>query len=123
MLDVTHDLSREIALGSEDAARDQVAFDLREPVFNLVQPRRIGGREVQMDFGVIGEELLNAARLVRRQIVENDVDLVVSALTGDDSPQEGRAMSEVFGLGNSTQGTQGQFLPRYRVGIDRPLPL
>ena len=38
VLDVTHDLAREIALGSEDAASDQVAFDLREPILNLVQP-------------------------------------------------------------------------------------
>ena len=70
VLDVTHDLAREIALGSEDAARDQVAFDLREPVLDLVQPRRIGGREVQMDLRAISEELLNATRLVGREIKE-----------------------------------------------------
>ena len=89
VLDVPHDFAREVALGSEDAARDQVTLDLGEPVFDLVQPRRIGGREVQMDFGMIGEELLNPTRLVGREIVENDVDLFASALAGDDCPQEG----------------------------------
>ena len=33
--------------GREDAAREQIALDLREPQFDLVQPRRIGRREVQ----------------------------------------------------------------------------
>ena len=69
VLDVTHDLAREVALGSEDAACDQVAFDLREPILNLVQPGRVGGREVQMDLRVIREELLNPTRLVGREIV------------------------------------------------------
>src|SRR5712691_10878334 len=42
-----------------------------------------------MNLGVISEELLDPTRLVGRQVVENDVDLCVFTLAGDDRSQEG----------------------------------
>lgn len=49
LADVAHKLSLQIVDRSEDAARDDVAFDLGEPQLNLDEPRRISPAEAHMD--------------------------------------------------------------------------
>ena len=62
---------------------------LAEPQLDLVEPGRIGRSEVQVDVSVLGEELLDLLRLVRRQVVGDHVDLLVPGLVGDDVGEEG----------------------------------
>lgn len=54
-----HELSLKIGYGLEHVAGNHVALDLGEPKFNLVEPRRIGGSEVQMNVAVGGEEFFD----------------------------------------------------------------
>lgn len=54
--DVFHDLALEVDLGSEDAPRDEVALDLREPDLDLVEPGGIGGCVVDVNGGVVFKE-------------------------------------------------------------------
>jgi len=44
-----HELSVQIGDGGEDAKSDDVALDLGEPQFDLVEPGRVSRREVQPD--------------------------------------------------------------------------
>src|SRR5215831_9279029 len=67
--------TREVGDRREDAAREQVAFDLRKPELDLIQPGRVGWREVQTDLRMLHEECANSLRFVGRQIVEDDVNL------------------------------------------------
>ena len=73
-LDVTHQLTREISYGSENAACDDFALDAGKPDLDLVEPRRVGRREVELDVRVLVEEGFDLLRLVRRQIVQDNVD-------------------------------------------------
>ena len=52
-IDVAAQLPGQIGGGGEDAARDDVALHLGEPQLDLIQPRRIGGREVETDVGML----------------------------------------------------------------------
>ena len=49
MPDIAHELSFQIVPGGEDAARDNVTFDLCEPELHLIEPGRVGRREMQPD--------------------------------------------------------------------------
>ena len=72
--DVTHDFPGEICLGFEDAASNDVALDFGEPDFDLIEPRRVSGREVKMDMRVRAQESFDGLSFVGREIVGNDVD-------------------------------------------------
>lgn len=74
-LDVAADLACQVGERGEDAPREQVTFDFVEPEFHLVEPGRVGGREVQLDPRVSVEERLHQLRLVSGQVVDDDVDL------------------------------------------------
>ncbi len=50
-IDVAAQLPGQIGGRREDAAGDDVALHLGEPQLDLIQPRRIGGREVEADVG------------------------------------------------------------------------
>jgi hypothetical protein len=54
--DVAQELSGEVVDGGEDAPGDDVAFDFGEDQFHLIEPRGIGGCEVEMDVGMFCEE-------------------------------------------------------------------
>ncbi len=68
--------------------RDDVALDLGEPELDLIQPRRVRGREVQLHTAMPGEERPHRLCLVGREIVENDVDLAPRRLRSDDVREE-----------------------------------
>src|SRR5258707_10490726 len=86
--DVSTNLPRAIGNRREYASGQEAAVDLRKPEFHLIQPRRIGGREVQMDPRLRLKKRLNAFGLVRGQLVDDDVDLPVSRLGRHDVAQE-----------------------------------
>jgi hypothetical protein len=86
--DVAHEFALEVGGGREDATVDEVALDLTEPQLDLVEPRRVGRCEVQLDLRVQGEELAHAPGLMGREVVEDDVDLLVARLVGDDRAEK-----------------------------------
>jgi hypothetical protein len=65
LADVGHDTAGEILLGGEDVAVDEIAFDLREPEFDLIEPGGVGRSEVELDVGVQREEILDTLRRMR----------------------------------------------------------
>src|SRR5688500_7110157 len=82
--DVAPNLAREVWDRGEDAPREEVAPDRGKPEFDLIQPRRVGRREVQVHPRMRLEERLNAVCLVRRQVVDDQVDLAPARLRGED---------------------------------------
>src|SRR5260370_38671974 len=52
LTDVSQELSFQIRNGSEYASRDDVALDFAEPQLDLIQPRRVGRSEVQVNLGM-----------------------------------------------------------------------
>ena len=87
--DIAHDLSAEIPYGSEDASCDDVPLKFREPDFNLVEPRGVGRREVQMNVFVVTKELLNPPRFMSGEVVSNDVNLFATRLLHDEVRKKG----------------------------------
>src|SRR5690349_11300876 len=101
MTDVPTNLACEIGDRGEDAPGEQIPFDLGEPEFDLIEPRRVGRCEMQTYVGVRDQEGPHRLRLVRREIVENHMNLAPPRLTGDDVSEEldkGRARVSRHGL-------------------------
>src|SRR5207302_8119555 len=73
-LDVREELSLEIERGSEDAPRNAIALELAEPKFDLVEPGAVCRRVMQLDARVLCQPHLDGWRLVRREVVDDDVD-------------------------------------------------
>ena len=86
--DVAQEFSPQVVQGAKDAARNDVTLDFGEPIFDLVEPGGVGRREVQVHPRVGREERLDAFRHVRRQIVDDDMDLALARLGGDDVLEE-----------------------------------
>jgi hypothetical protein len=68
MTDIAHELAGQVLDRGEDPARHHLAFDAGKPQFDLIEPRGVGRGEMQVQLGIIGEELcdplgLCAARL------------------------------------------------------------
>src|ERR1700686_1816981 len=80
LADVSQELSLQIRDGSEYASRDDVAFDLAEPQLDLIQPRRGGRSEVQVNLGMHRQEVRDRPALVSREVVGNHVDLFAAGL-------------------------------------------
>src|SRR6266700_6913066 len=108
VMDIGEELAAEVAGRGEDAAVDEVALDLGEPELDLVEPGRISGREMKTQIGVVGQELLDALGLVGREVVEDDVDLELARLSGDQRTQEGDELSA---------GVVGSCLPEHLAGL------
>ena len=51
MTEVTHQLAGQVLNRGEDPAGNNIALDLGEPVFDLVEPGRVGRRVVEVQFG------------------------------------------------------------------------
>ena len=106
----TSGLSHDQNLANQDA----------KPDFDLVQPRGVGGCEVEMDVLVIGEELLDATRLVGREVVQNDADLFASRLARHDLAEEGNELFAAVprhGLGDDLAGA------RVESGVEGERPM
>jgi|GEM_PF-6617099 hypothetical protein len=70
---IKSEFSSQVGNRGEDAARDDLAFDLGEPDLDLVEPGRVSGREVKLDSRMLLEELANRLSFERTEIVEDDV--------------------------------------------------
>ena len=69
--DVPANLPREVSHGRKDAPGEEISFDLREPEFDLIEPRRVRRREMQPHIGVRDQERAHRLGLVRGEIIEN----------------------------------------------------
>jgi len=87
--DVLHELSSQVGQRREHAAGNDVALDLREPEFNLVEPRGVGGSEVQVNIPMSIQKVFDLPRLMGREVVGNDVDFFASWLVDDEVCQKG----------------------------------
>src|ERR1700719_899090 len=74
LTDVSHDLSLQIRNGSKYTSRDDIALDLAEPQLDLIQPRRVGWSEVQVNFGMHSQEVRDRCALVSREVVGDHED-------------------------------------------------
>jgi hypothetical protein len=93
MTDVFHEFSLKVGHRGEDPAGNDIAFDFGKPEFDLIEPGRVSGSEVQMHARVPFQELLDALGLVGREVVGDDVDLFAARLIDDDVSQEGDELS------------------------------
>src|SRR5918993_3384387 len=84
MPDVATNLAGEVSDRREDAAREEIPLDLGKPELDLVEPRGIRGREVEMDVGMVQQERANRLGLVRGQVVGDHVNLLSLRLAGYD---------------------------------------
>ena len=105
LANVLHDLVAEILYRGKNAPCDQVAFDFREPEFDLVKPGRISRRVMDMHVRVLGQECSDSFRLVSREIVGNDVNLAFSRLMSDDLGDE----SDKLFAGMARSGSSDNF--------------
>ena len=80
--DIAHDLPFQILLRCKDAARDEIALDLRKPEFHLVEPGGVGRREMQVDGRMVLQERLHLFGFVRREIIEYHMNLLSPPLMG-----------------------------------------
>ena len=103
MSDVAHDLASQVIDRGEDAAGNEVAFNLAEPDFDLVEPRGVGRDEVQVEVGMVGQELGDALGLMRRKVVDDDVDRSALGFEGDDLAQKGDELLGGMAGGGLTQ--------------------
>src|SRR5215207_150215 len=84
MPDVTKDFSSEIVDGGEDASGNDLPLDFGKPDFDLVKPRRIGGRKMNADLGMMGQKVIDELGFMGREIISDDVDLASEGLRGHD---------------------------------------
>ena len=88
-MDIATNLASQVRDRGEDAARQEVALNLRKPQFHLVEPRRVRRREVQPHVRMFEQEGAHGLGLVGREIIRDDVNLAPLRLSGDDISQEG----------------------------------
>lgn len=77
---VAHELAIEIVHRREDAAVDHLALDLRKPDLHLIQPGGVSRCEVELYLGIRLQEGFDGGRLMRREIVQDDVSFDSSLL-------------------------------------------
>ena len=78
------ELAPQIRRRGENAARDYVPFNLGEPEFDLIEPRAVGGREMEMHPRVRGEPVGDGGGLMRAEIIGNEMDLAAGRLRRDE---------------------------------------
>jgi hypothetical protein len=89
MPDVLHELSAQVGQRREDAAGNDVALDLGEPKFDLVEARGVSRGEVQVNLRMPIQKVVDLTRLMGREIVRNHVDFFAARLVDDDVRQKG----------------------------------
>ena len=75
-VDVATKFTGQIGDRCEDAAGDDLALDFGEPEFDLVEPGRIGRREVKLHARMALEKIGNGLGFMRGEVVEDDVNLL-----------------------------------------------
>ncbi len=111
MPDVLHELSAQVGQRREDAAGNDVALDLGEPKFDLVEPRGVGRGEVQVNLRMPIQKVVDLARLMGREIVRNHVDFFAARLVDDDVRQKGDELR-----GRVSRGRLAEYLAGLGVG-------
>ena len=86
--DVATDLSGQVRDRRKDAAAEQVAFNLRKPQLDLIEPGRIRRGDMQMHVRMLEQKRPHGLGLVGREVVGDDVDLPLLQLRGDYVAQE-----------------------------------
>ena len=79
-VDVTTEFESQVRDRGENAAGDDLAFDLGEPDLHLVEPRGIRGGEVQLHARMLLKEVSNEFCFVSREVVEDDMNLTLECL-------------------------------------------
>ena len=92
MANITHELTRRVIDGAEDPAGDHIAFDAGEPQFDLIEPRGIGWSEMQVQLGMLGQELCDPLGLMRREVVGDNVDLAAFGFQRHDLAEKGHKL-------------------------------
>ena len=113
--------AREVLHRCEDATGQQVALDLRKPEFDLIEPRRVRRREMDPDTGMLGEKRADGLRLVRGQVVGDDMDLSLLRLTGDNVAEERDERRAGVAWDRLAQDLAGAGIERGKQG-QRPVP-
>src|SRR5215472_11087319 len=75
-VDVTTKFTGQIGDRGEDAAGNDRTFDFGEPEFDLVEPRRIGRREVKPHPRMPLQEIAHRLGFMGGEVVEDDVNLL-----------------------------------------------
>ena len=107
-IDVAAEFASQVGNRGEDAACDDLAFDLGEPDLDLIEPGRVRGREVKPDSRMLLEELADRLSFVRGEIVEDDVNLLPRRAQGYDLLQKGDELAAgMAGSGFAVDATGG----------------
>src|ERR1035437_8043476 len=107
-IDVAAEFASQVGNRGEDAACDDLAFDLGEPDLDLIEPGRVRGREVKPDLRMLLEELADRLSFVRGEIVEDDVNLLPRRAQGYDLLQKGDELAAgMAGSGFAVDATGG----------------
>ena len=69
--DVLHELSPQVGNRREYTARNDVAFDLGKPEFDLVEPGGVGRSEMQVNLGMSSQKVVDLSRLMGGEVVGN----------------------------------------------------
>ena len=117
MADVSHEIALQVGNGSEHAAGDDVALDLREPQLDPVEPGRVRRGEMQVNLRMRRQEFLNQVGLVGRVVIRDHVDHFAARLVdhqvgekGDELSRgvPGRRLAQYFGGFRVERGIQRQ---------------
>ncbi len=87
--DIAHDFLVEIFGRSNGAASNDIALNPGEPVLDLIEPRRIRWRVMNLDVGMISQERSNLCRLVTADVVADHMKFPTLGLAGNDVAEEG----------------------------------
>src|ERR1039457_6898735 len=121
-VDVASEFASQVGNRGEDAARDDLAFDLGEPDLDLIEPRRVSGREVKPDSRMLLEELADRLSFMRGEIVEDDVNLLPRRAQGYNLLQKGDELTAgMAGSGLSVNATGGGI--QCRIQGERAVPV
>ena len=89
MTDIAHQFLAEVLDRGKDASGDDIALDLREPQFDLVEPRGVRRREMQVHRRVGLQKRDDSSGLVGREVVGDHVNLLTGGLIGHKVRQKG----------------------------------
>ncbi len=73
--DIGHQFAHQVGDGAEDAPTDAFTGDHAQPDLHLIQPGRIGGREMELHLGVALQPGSHRRRLMRREVIKDQMNL------------------------------------------------